>query len=85
MTRVQTVLEEDLRLKPAHISGAVQLAGKYVSMIWMERESHHVNAKSVIGLLSLELSGSAVFDIIASGPDEEMAAAALVQYWSGLR
>ena len=84
MTRERVRLDDGIRLMPKDVSSAVQLAGQYMAMIWMEKGTHHVNAKSVMGLLSLELRGGTEFEIIASGQDEAAAAAALAAYWRSL-
>lgn len=50
-------------------------ANKFTSSIWVEREGEdrRVNAKSMMGVLSLSISGGQHVKIIADGPDEKEA------------
>ena len=52
----------------------IQKANEYKSSIWVEKEERRVNAKSLLGVLSLGTS----IRIIADGPDEEEAVENLV-------
>lgn len=56
----------------------IQRAMEYKSTIWVEKEERRVNAKSLLGVLSLGIVGNTDIRIIADGPDEEEAVAALV-------
>ena len=48
-------------------------------MIWVGEEERRVNAKSLLGVLSLGIVGNTAIRIIADGPDEEKAVEALVK------
>ena len=56
----------------------VQKANEYKSSIWVEKEERRVNAKSLLGVLSLGIVGGTSIRIIADGPDEEEAVENLV-------
>ena len=56
----------------------VQKANSYKSSIWVEKEDCRVNAKSLLGVLSLGIMGGTDIRIIAGGVDEEQAVNALV-------
>ena len=56
----------------------IQKANEYKSSIWVEKEERRVNAKSLLGVLSLGIVGGTTIRIIADGPDEEDAVANLV-------
>ena len=56
----------------------IQKANEYKSSIWVEKEERRVNAKSVLGVLSLGIVGGTSIRIIADGPDEEEAVENLV-------
>ena len=56
----------------------IQKANEYKSSIWVEKEERRVNAKSLLGVLSLGIMGGAEIRIIAGGVDEEQAVNALV-------
>ena len=56
----------------------IQKANEYKSSIWAEKEERRVNAKSLLGVLSLGIVGGTSIRIIADGPDEEEAVENLV-------
>ncbi len=56
----------------------VQKANSYKSSIWVEKEDCRVNAKSLLGVLSLGISQGTSITIIADGADEADAIAGLV-------
>ena len=56
----------------------IQKANEYKSSIWVENEEIRVNAKSLLGGLSLGIVGGTSIRIIADGPDEEEAVENLV-------
>ena len=51
----------------------IQKANEYKSSIWVEKEERRVNAKSLLGVLSLGIMGGTDIRIIADGSDEEEA------------
>ncbi len=51
----------------------IQKANEYQSSIWVERNDRRINAKSLLGVLSLGIVGGTSFKIIADGPDEKQA------------
>lgn len=57
----------------------IQKANEYKSSIWVEREERRVNAKSLLGVLSLGIMGGTKIRIIAGGSDEEEAVEGLVK------
>ena len=56
----------------------IQKANEYKSTVWVEKEERRVNAKSLLGVLSLGIMGENNIRIIAGGVDEEQAVNALV-------
>jgi phosphocarrier protein len=56
----------------------IQKANSYKSSIWVERDERRVNAKSLLGVLSLGIVKDTTFTLIADGPDEEMALEGLI-------
>ena len=51
----------------------VQFANNYKSSLWIETEDRRVNAKSLLGVISLGVKKDTVVTIIAEGVDEEVA------------
>ena len=57
----------------------IQKANEFKSSIWVEKEDSRVNAKSLLGVLSLGIMGGTTIRILAGGPDEEQAVEELVK------
>ena len=57
----------------------IQKANEFKSSIWVEREERRVNAKSLLGVLSLGIVGDSTIRIIADGAEEQAAVEALVK------
>ena len=47
----------------------IQKANEYKSSIWIEKDERRVNAKSLLGVLSLGVAKDSTISIIADGPD----------------
>ena len=56
----------------------IQKANEFKSSIWIEKEERRVNAKSLLGILSLGIVGGTQIRIIADGADEEAAVDGLI-------
>ncbi len=57
----------------------IQKANEFKSSIWVEKEERRVNAKSLLGVLSLGITRGTSINILAEGADEEEAVNALVE------
>ena len=57
----------------------IQKANEFKCSIWVEIGSRRINAKSLLGVLSLGITKGTVIDIIADGADEEAAVTALAE------
>jgi phosphocarrier protein len=56
----------------------IQKANEFKSSIWVEKGDRRVNAKSLLGVLSLGIAGGAGIRVIADGVDEVDAVDSLV-------
>ncbi|OQB15921.1 MAG: Phosphocarrier protein HPr [Firmicutes bacterium ADurb.Bin193] len=56
----------------------IQKANEFKSGIWVEKDERRVNAKSLLGVLSLGITRGVNITILADGPDEELAVNSLV-------
>ena len=54
-----------------------QLASKFQSSVWIERNGRRVNAKSIMGVMMLAAGIGSMVELEVEGPDEGDAAAAL--------
>ena len=65
-----------LRARPATFF--IQKANEFKSNIWISRDERKVNAKSLLGVLSLGINKDAVITIAADGEDESEAVNSLI-------
>ena len=57
----------------------IQKANDFKSTIWIEVDNRRINAKSLLGILSLGIVGGTSIKVIADGSDEVQAVNALVE------
>ena len=57
----------------------IQKANEFKSSLWIEKEERRVNAKSLLGILSLGIVGGTSIRIIADGADEQEAVTGLIE------
>lgn len=67
-----------LQARPAALF--VQEANKFNSDIFIKKDSKNVNAKSIMGIMSIAVGADKEIVIKADGPDEEEAMNALVSF-----
>ena len=67
--------EVGLHARPA--TYFIQKANEFKSGIWVEKEERRVNAKSLLGVLSLGIVKGTAITVIADGADEAEAVEAL--------
>ena len=69
--------EVGLHARPA--TYFIRKANEFKSGIWVEKDERRVNAKSLLGVLSLGIVGGTTIRIIADGTDEQAAVDGLVK------
>lgn len=74
-------VKEDEDARP--IAVLVQVASQYESSVYINSGSRHVNAKSIMGMMSLALKNGEEVTVEADGNDEEQAADGMVDYLAG--
>ena len=57
----------------------IQKANTYHSSVWVEKDDRRVNAKSLLGILSLGIAKGMTITLIADGQDEVSAIDGLVE------
>ncbi len=75
----EVVIQNQVGLHARPATFFIQKANEYKSSIWVERDSRRVNAKSLLGVLSLGITKGLSISIIAEGSDEEQAVNDLVE------
>ncbi|KEZ48690.1 MULTISPECIES: HPr family phosphocarrier protein [Metabacillus] len=76
--QVEVRLKTGLQARPAALF--VQEANRYASDIFLEKDGKKVNAKSIMGLMSLAISSGSTVTLIAEGHDENEALEVLTEY-----
>ena len=71
-------LSEGLDARP--IALLVQEASQYSSTVYIEVADKQVNAKSIMGMMSLRLTPGEEITVVANGADEEEAAKGIETY-----
>lgn len=71
-------METGMEARP--IALLVQIANQYSSQVYLDVEEKHVNAKSIMGMMSLALVNGTTVTISAEGSDEEDVIAAMEQF-----
>ena len=74
----EVVVQNQVGLHARPATFFIQKANEFKSSIWVESEDRKVNAKSLLGVLSLGITKGLTITIIADGPDEEDAVNNLV-------
>ena len=69
-------------LEARPIAMLVQVASQYVSNIYLESEERRVNAKSIMGMMSLGLDTGESVTVSVDGVDEEEAMKSIEEYLS---
>ena len=77
---IKPQLDGQLEARP--IAMLVQVASQYDSTVYLETEERKVNAKSIMGMMSLAASIGTEIRIITDGSDEEQAMAGMEAYLS---
>ena len=77
MITKEVVINNQVGLHARPATFFIQKTNEFKSSIWVEKEERRVNAKSLLGVLSLGIVKGTTITIIADGSDEEEAIATL--------
>ncbi len=78
---IEIKLPRGLEARP--VAELVQLASKYESTLHIEAQSKKVNAKSIMGMMTLNIASGEEVTVIADGSDEESAVADMERFLQG--
>ena len=81
MRNIQVNLENGLEARPVAL--LVQEASKYESKIYIQSGDKRVNAKSIMGMMSLGLDNGEALTVSAEGADEQAAVEGIELFLSG--
>ena len=77
MKEIDVVINNQVGLHARPATFFIQKANEFKSSIWIEKDERRVNAKSLLGVLSLGIVKGTVVTLIADGADEDEAIATL--------
>lgn len=77
---VEVLIETGLQARVA--AQFVQEANRFSSNIFLEKDGKKINAKSIMGLMSLAITKGETVNLIAEGPDEAIAINELTSFIS---
>mgnify|MGYP003289150922 CR=1 FL=1 len=80
MTQQTVVFQCEEALQMKAVAMLIQTASQYKSTIYMSRNGRRANAKSLLGMISLNIENGAEILIEADGADEQVAVEQLVEY-----
>lgn len=81
ITKTMTIqLQSGLEARPVAL--LVQIASQYESRIYVENGSKKINAKSIMGMMTLGLAAGEEITIVAEGEDERRAISHIEEYLS---
>lgn len=83
MTKKDTIIRLENGLEARPVALLVQVASQYESSVYIEYEEKRVNAKSIMGMMTLVLPAGHNVTVTADGSDEAAAVDAVVSYLSG--
>ena len=78
---IEIKMAEDFDARP--IAMLVQIASRHESSIHLVAEGKKVNAKSIMGMMTLGLDAGDSIEVSTDGSDEDAAMQAMVDYLSG--
>jgi catabolite repression HPr-like protein len=78
---IQIKLESGLEARP--VAMLVQVASQFESSVYINADDKKVNAKSIMGMMSLGLDSGAEVLVVANGSDEEAAVTEIETFLSG--
>ena len=78
---MEVQLDNGLEARPVAVF--VQGASQYESTIYVEVDDKKVNAKSIMGMMSLGLDNGETLTVVADGSDESAAVAHIERFLSG--
>lgn len=83
MKQKSVMIKLDHGLEARPVAMLVQVASRHNSTVYLESEGKKVNAKSIMGMMSLGLDNGEMVNVIADGCDEDDAIQNIEEYLSG--
>ena len=74
MIRRPVIIQKDMDKEDHPIALLVQEASQYASKVYIQTDGKNINAKSIMGMMSLALSDGEEITVVTDGEDEQKAA-----------
>ena len=75
----EVVVQNQVGLHARPATFFIQKSNEFKSSIWIEVDERRINAKSLLGVLSMGITKGTRISLIAEGPDEEEAVNTLTE------
>ena len=85
MIKTPVVVRHEYGLDGRPIALLVQEASQYASRIYIQMGDKQINAKSIMGMMSLNLSEGEKVTVLTEGEDEEMAAEGIKTFFANVK
>ena len=82
MIKKPVTIQTDMSTEDRSVALLVQEASQYQSQVFFEVEEKKINAKSIMGMMTLRLCQGEELTVVAEGSDEEEAAKGLELFLS---
>lgn len=83
MIKKSITIQLSIGLEARPIAMVVQTASKFNSSIYLEFQNKKINAKSIMGMMSLSVLNGDSIDLVVDGEDEDAALKEMEGYLSG--
>lgn len=83
MVKRTVTIQSELDMNSRPVAHLVQEASQYSSLVCIEMENKQINAKSIMGMMSLGLNTGEEVNVIADGKDEKEAITSIEKFLSG--
>lgn len=80
MTKRPVTIQNNMDMEARPIAHLVQEASQYASQVFIEIDNKKINAKSIMGMMSLRLQKGESVTVVADGHDENEAVAGIEDF-----
>ena len=80
MIRKPVTIQNNMDMEDRPVAHLVQEASQYASTVYIQVGEKHINAKSIMGMMSLKLQKGEDVTIVADGQDEDAAVSGVATF-----
>lgn len=85
MIKTSVVVKTEEGLDGTPIALLVQKASQYASKVYIQTGGKNINAKSIMGMMSLSLAGGEQITVVTDGEDEKKAAEDIKSFFAAAK